>query len=47
MESDLQFKAFLRFLLLALKDAMKETDRAALDERMKRIIEDIQKTIED
>lgn len=46
-QTDSQFKAFLRFLLRALKDATEETDCEKRDERMKEIIEDIQKTLED
>lgn len=46
-QTDSQFRAFLRFLLRALKDAMAETDRDKLNERMTKIMEDIQKTLED
>ncbi len=46
-QTDSQFKAFLRFLYLALKDAVKETDREKLNEKMKEILENIQKTLED
>lgn len=46
-QTDSQFKAFLRFLYLALKDAVKETDREKLNKKMKEILENIQKTLED
>lgn len=46
-QTDSQFKAFLRFLLLALKNAMEETDQEKRDAKMQEIMEDIQKTLED
>lgn len=46
-QTDSQFKAFLRFVLDALNDAENETDENKRKEKMKKIIENLQKTLED
>ena len=45
--TDIQFKAFIRFVLDALKDANGEPDASKRAEKMKKIIENLQKTLED
>lgn len=46
-QTDGQFKAFIRFVLDALKDVDKEQDPKIRDEKMKKILENLQKTLED
>ena len=45
--TDKQFDGYLRFLLRDLKDALRIEDPNNKNEKIKEIIEDIQKTIED
>ena len=42
-----QFDGFLRFLLDAVKEAIEETDSDKRDERLHKIADNIQRTIED
>lgn len=46
-QSDLGFKAFIRFVLDALKDAIEEKDEKKREEKMAKILENLQKTLED
>lgn len=46
-QSDLQFKAFIRFVLDALKEANTEKDEKKREEKMAKILENLQKTLED
>ena len=45
--TDKQFNGFVRFLLDALKEAMAETDANKKEERLEKIAENLQKTLED
>ena len=45
--TDKQFNGFLRFLLENLKDLQKEKDEETQQEKLSKIIDNIQKTIED
>ena len=45
--TDKQFNGFLRFLLRSLKELQSSDDPKFKEEKLKEIIEDIQKTIED
>ncbi len=45
--TDKQFNGFVRFLLDALKEAQEEKETEKKDEKMKKIIENLQKTLED
>lgn len=46
-QTDAQFKAFLRFVLDALKAAECETDPKLKAEKIHRILENLQKSLED
>ncbi len=46
-QTDSQFKAFIRFILDALKEADNETDEAKHKAKMAKIIENLQKILED
>ena len=46
-QTDSQFKAFIRFVLDALKDANGEKDEEKRAAKMAKIIENLQKTLED
>ncbi|MCM1024730.1 MAG: hypothetical protein NC395_11845 [Prevotella sp.] len=46
-QTDLQFKAFIRLMLRAVKDAHSETDQKKKDEKIDEIIDILQKTLED
>lgn len=46
-QNDRLFKAFIRFVIDALKDVDKEQDKEKRNEKMKKIIENLQKTLED
>ena len=46
-QTDSQFKAFLRFVLDALKDAETELDEKKRTEKMKKILDNLQKSLED
>lgn len=46
-QTDSQFKAFIRFVLDALKEAESETDKEKHDAKIAKIIENLQKTLED
>lgn len=46
-QTDSQFKAFIRFVLDALNEVDKETDEEKRNEKMKKIIDNLQKTLED
>ncbi len=46
-QTDSQFKAFIRFVIDALKDANDEKDEAKRKEKMAKILENLQKTLED
>ena len=45
--TDKQFNGFVRFLLDALKDAMEEKESEKKDEKIKKIADNLQKTLED
>lgn len=48
MEStDIQFKAFIRFVLDALRDINAEKDEAKRAEKMAKVLDNLQKTLED
>lgn len=42
-----QFDGFLRFLLDAVKEAIEEADSDKREERLQKIVDNIQRTIED
>ena len=46
-KTDIQFKAFLRFVLDALKDAANEPDEKKRTEKMNKILDNLQKSLED
>lgn len=46
-QTDSQFKAFLRFVLDALKDAESEQDVNKRTEKMNKILNNLQKSLED
>lgn len=46
-QTDSQFKAFIRFVLDALNEVDKETDENKRKEKMKKILDNLQKTLED
>ena len=46
-QTDSQFKAFIRFVLDALKEAENETDKEKRAAKIAKIIENLQKTLED
>lgn len=45
--TDKQFGGFVRFLLDALKEAQEEKEEAKKDEKLEKIIDNLQKTLED
>lgn len=45
--SDIQFKAFIRFLLKALKEIRSETDEKKRSEKIEEVIVLLQETLED
>lgn len=45
--TDKQFSGFLRFLLDNLKEVAEETDAKRKEEKLNKIMDNIQKTIED
>lgn len=45
--TDKQFNGFVRFLLEALKEAKEEKEEDKKDERLEKIIDNLQKTLED
>ena len=45
--TDKQFNGFIRFLLDALKDAIEEKESEKKDEKLTKIAENLQKTLED
>ncbi len=46
-QTDSQFKAFIRFVLDALREVATENDETKRKEKMEKIIENLQKTLED
>lgn len=46
-QTDSQFKAFIRFVLDALREVAAEKDDTKRNEKMDKIIENLQKTLED
>lgn len=46
-QTDSQFKAFIRFVIDALREVATEKDETKRDEKMSKIIENLQKTLED
>lgn len=46
-QTDSQFKAFIRFVLDALREANAEKDEKKREEKMAKILENLQKTLED
>ena len=46
-QTDSQFKAFLRFVLDALRDATSEPDEKRRAEKMAKILDNLQKSLED
>lgn len=47
MESDIQFKAFIRFLPDDIKELQTETGEAKKAAKIEKIIDNLQKTLED
>ena len=45
--TDKQFNSFVRFFLQILKEARTETDQASKDEKLDKMIENLQATLED
>lgn len=45
--TDKQFNGFVRFVIEALKEVEKEKNETQKDERLKSVIENLQKTLED
>ena len=45
--TDSQFKAFIRFVLDSLQEVKKEKDPAAREERLNKVIDNLQKALED
>lgn len=45
--TDKQFNGFVRFLLDALKEAQEEKESEKKDEKLSKIVENLQKTLED
>ncbi len=45
--TDKQFNGFVRFLLDALKDAMEEKESEKKEEKLAKIADNLQKTLED
>ena len=45
--TDKQFNGFVRFLLDALKDAMEEKENDKKNEKLTKIADNLQKTVED
>ena len=45
--TDKQFNSFVRFILDAIKDAENETDETKHKEKIEKIIDNLQKTLED
>ena len=46
-QTDSQFKAFIRFVLDALKEIEAETDEEKRAAKMSRVLDNLQKTLED
>ena len=46
-KTDSQFKAFIRLMLDDVKDVKKEDDEKKKDEKLDKIIDNLQKTLED
>ena len=46
-QTDSQFKAFIRFILDALREVEEEKDEAKRKTKMSRILENLQKILED
>lgn len=46
-QTDSQFKAFIRFMLDALKDIAAEPDKEKRDAKMQKVMDNLQKTLED
>lgn len=46
-QTDSQFKAFIRFVIDALKDIIDEKDEKKRAEKMARVLDNLQKTLED
>lgn len=46
-QTDSQFKAFIRFMLDALKDIASEPDKEKRDAKMQKVMDNLQKTLED
>ncbi|MCD7829749.1 MAG: hypothetical protein LUC35_00150 [Clostridiales bacterium] len=46
-QTDSQFKAFIRFVLDALREVNEETDIEKRDAKMAKILDNLQKTLED
>lgn len=46
-QTDSQFKAFIRFMLDALREIASETDKDKRNEKMQRVIDNLQKILED
>jgi len=45
--TDKQFNGFIRFLVDGLTEATEETDEKKKDDKLKKILENLQKTLED
>ena len=47
MQGDAQFKAFIRFVLDALREIADEKDEAKRKAKMDKVLDNLQKTLED
>ncbi len=45
--TDKQFNGFVRFVLDAIKEATEETEKEKQEQKLSKIIENLQKTLED
>ncbi len=46
-QTDILFKAFIRFVLDALREIAAEKDETKRDEKMAKVLDNLQKTLED
>ena len=46
-QTDSKFKAFIRFVLDALREIAAEKDETKRDEKMAKVLDNLQKTLED
>lgn len=46
-QTDIQFKAFIRFVLDALREIAEESDEQKRKAKMEKVLDNLQKTLED